>query len=44
LVGVHKGKVAVHFGEKPISWFAMDKDQALALGRLLFEKADMLEE
>ena len=44
LVGVHKGKVVIDFGEKPISWFAMNKRQALDLGKLLNEKAYLIPE
>jgi hypothetical protein len=42
IIGIDQGKVIIHFGNIPISWIAMTKDQALAMGRMLFEKADLL--
>lgn len=41
-IATRANNVIIDFGEKPIYWMGMNKQQALALGRALFENADKL--
>ena len=41
-VGTVGDKVVMDFGKLPINWIGFSPDEAYALGRILFEKADII--
>lgn len=41
-VGTVDNKVVMDFGKEQINWIGLTPEEAIALGRILFEKADLI--